>query len=108
MSQITLRAAATTAAAFVLLGGIWFWWSGGPPEIGQRAYEFTTALHSACNQKDDAKVDKLVAMIDSAAADGEISRQEAGALGQIVSLAHSERWGDAEASARKLMDAQVE
>lgn len=108
MSQTTLRAAVVSAAVLMLLGGLWFWWSGGPPKISRRAYQFTTALYSACNQKDDARIEKLVAMIEDATAAGEISPEDAGELEQIVSFGRSERWGDAQATARELMDAQVE
>jgi hypothetical protein len=76
-------------------------------EVSPKAYEVSTALYSACNQKDQSRLDKVEELISNAAESGELSSAEQTWLNEIVKSGRSGAWEDAAQDARTMMKEQI-
>jgi hypothetical protein len=80
----------------------------GYSDVSRAAYEHAKALYAICNRQDEARLGAIDQQIKEAAAEGQLSVQEAAWLQQIVGDARQGAWGDAQQACRDLMEAQAE
>ena len=80
----------------------------GYGKIGPKAYEFAKALYSVCNRRDEARLEKIAQMVEEAKTKGELTDKESAWLQDIVDRARDGDWEEASASAREMMEDQVE
>lgn len=77
-------------------------------EVNAVTFEHAKALYSVCNRHDSERLEICATMIESAAADQQISTTEAGYLRNIILAARGESWDDAQLMARQLMTDQAD
>lgn len=80
----------------------------GYGEVSPKTYEFAKSLYNISNRKMPEKLDDVKSLIDTAVENEEISAKEAKWLNSIVEDAENEKWKKAMASARQIMDDQVQ
>lgn len=93
--------------ALVLVAG-YLWINRPYGEVSERSYEYATALFSACNQKDTARLHKISEMLRQSIDADEISQQEASWLQAIIDLGLSGSWAAASQEVRELMEDQLQ
>ena len=93
-------------AVLVLVAG-YLWINRPYGEVSERSYQYATALFSACNQKEAARLHKISEMVGASVRTGEISQQEAGWLQAIIELGLSGSWDAASREVRQLMEDQL-
>ena len=76
-------------------------------EVSPEAYQYSKALYSICNRKDEPRLTQVAEQIETARAAAELQETETGWLTEIVVTAQSGAWEDATQDARRLMEAQV-
>ena len=81
---------------------------GGYGEVGPGAYEHAKALYSICNRQDASRLEQFASSLKGAADAGEVTANEQEWLAEIVALAQAGDWQEATASARQLMEDQVQ
>lgn len=95
-------------AGFVVVAiavGLW-WMNTGYGEVSPRSYQFSKALYSACQAKNDAHLAKAEEML---AKDAEsLPANELRWLNSIVAMARDGNWESAAANARRMMEDQVQ
>lgn len=79
----------------------------GYGEVGERSYDLSMALLSACNRKDLSQIEKIQQLLGEAAAASEVSKQEQAWLQDILQLARRNQWDSAATKVRRLMRDQV-
>ncbi len=76
-------------------------------EISPRGYEIATALYSACNQKDPAKLETLSEIIEDSTGSRELNDRESRWLVAIIDQGRRGDWDAAVAEVRQIMKDQV-
>lgn len=79
--------------------------SYGP--IGEKAYQFSVAIDSACSREDVATIERMDQLLAAAVAAEELSTREEKWLRQILALAENEKWDRARQACRSLQEAQL-
>ena len=75
--------------------------------VSSEAYQYSKALYSVCNRRDEPRLAKVAEQIETARAADQLQETEAGWLSDIVATARAGDWQDATKDARQLMEAQV-
>lgn len=75
--------------------------------IGEKAYQFSVALDSACSREDQATLKKIDQQMTAATAAAELNARETSWLRDILELAQNKRWEEARQACRKLQEAQL-
>ncbi len=83
-------------------------WGCGYPEVSPTSYELSKALYSACNRRSDEHLSRVIELVDSTQAAGEISDRESKWLRAIVDQARAGDWEAATVEARQIMEDQVD
>ncbi len=83
-------------------------WGCGYPEVSPTSYELSKALYSACNRRSEEGLSKVIELVDSTQAAGEISKRESEWLRGIVDQAREGDWEAATLEARQIMEDQVD
>ncbi|MEM9701682.1 MAG: hypothetical protein AAF907_04495 [Planctomycetota bacterium] len=78
----------------------------GGPELGSRAYERAKLIENMAEYRKPEQIQTAFELIESDAAEGEISEAERTALLAALDLADQGRWEDAGAAAKRLLVAQ--
>ena len=76
--------------------------------ISPEAYQYTKALYSVCNRRDELRLTNVAQQIDTARAESQLTANEADWLDEIIIVAQAGNWQEATRNARQLMEAQVE
>jgi hypothetical protein len=79
----------------------------GYGEVGEKAYEISTALYSVCNRQDATKLAGIESLLASAQSDANLSPAEAEILHEILRTAQAGDWKSATSESRALMEDQV-
>jgi hypothetical protein len=98
------------ALAILLICLVAIWWPHGhkyPRATSREAYVIMDALHTACNTKNSASLDKIEASIAREKADGILSEEEEGAFARIIAAARAGRWSEADGEAVRFSKDQV-
>ena len=104
--KTTLLLLATALLSLVVLAAYWLW-SPGYGETSGQGYQYAIALFSACNQKDEGRLQKITEMIDAALNDGQLQPSEAEWLSAIIDKGTSGEWEAASRDVRRLMMDQI-
>jgi hypothetical protein len=105
MTRLNLHfvAAATILAITLAISGC-----GGYGTISPTAYEYAKALYSITNRQAVEPLEPVRGQIEDASRSGELSRQEARWLLDIVDTAASGEWKSANRRCRAMMEDQVQ
>lgn len=93
---------------FAVLGIVYYFTLPAYPKISPMAYEYATALYSACNQETPEKLDVLTELIDRSHSAREIDAQESKWLHAIVDRGRDGQWQKAVAECRVMLECQVD
>lgn len=107
MRQASLLGWGLAGLTVVLALFAWFWFSRGYGDVSPRGYEYAVAIFSACNQSDEAKLDKISQMVAESLRLQEISLQESQWLNAIIDRGKRGDWKAASREVRRLMEDQV-
>lgn len=86
--------------------GIWYF-NSGYGKTSAKGYQFATALFSACNRQDEAKLQQIAEMIEQSQQTDELSVKDAKVLTSIVNRGLAGNWRSASRETRRLMEAQL-
>lgn len=92
--------------ALISLALVVWWLSAGYPRISPEGYRVAMALISACNQKDGARVQRIITQIESSSDDA-LPKADAKLLLKVAQNAMAGHWDWANIEIRSVMDAQV-
>lgn len=95
-------------SAIVMVAAIVWLLSRGYGKTSAEGYRYATALFSACNQQDKARLRKISELISSANEAGELEPDESRWLQDIVDRGLAGDWDSASRNVRRLMEAQQE
>ena len=103
---------AIAGAVGVVVVAALLWWLLRPAygKLTPRAYRIALALHSVCNQKDAARLEKLKEhVVSSEDSEAEpLAERERQWLDAIIAAAEKGRWSDAARDSRLLLERQAE
>lgn len=91
---------------FVIAFAIYFFFPGYGA-IGEKAYQFSVAIDSACSREDQATLEKIDQQMTAATTAAELNARETSWLRGILELAQDKRWQEARQACRKLQEAQL-
>lgn len=97
-----------SVTSLLLVVCVCFYLSTGYGKVSSQGYAYSMALFSACNQKDEAKLQQIAVMIKDDLEAGKIDEPESRWLTAIIDDGLNGRWGKANEALRELMDAQVQ
>ena len=92
-------------AVGILLLSTGLWANQGYGEVSSEAYQYSTALYSACLSKNRQHLNKIETMLSSSE---NVSQNERRWLEEIIALAQSDDWTSASKDARRMMEDQVD
>jgi len=78
-----------------------------PPATSREGYILMDALHTACNTKNSASLDKIETWIARERAEGKVGVDEEGAFARIIATARAGRWSEADREAVRFSQDQV-
>ena len=96
------------AAVVVIAAAAWYLLRPPYGPIGQQAYRYSTALYSAANQQDDARLATIETMLHADAQRGLVATDAAGWMQSIIDAGRQGDWTEAQQDARDLLEAQVQ
>ena len=106
MSDRSMAWAGAALATLIVAAG-WYWFQRGYGQVSELGYQYATAMFSACNQQDEARLQRIAAMVEQSTAAGELPQQEAAWLRQIIDMGLAGHWEDASEEVRQLMEDQL-
>lgn len=93
----------------VLVGGMAAWYfNRGYDKVSEQGYQYAMALMSACNRRDEARVEVIVSKIEADRSAGAVPEDDAETLTGIAMLALDGNWDSAASGIRRLLKDQVE
>jgi hypothetical protein len=99
------------AALVVLLAALAIvWWPRGhkyPRATSRQSYIIMDALHTACNTKNAASLQKIESSIAREKAEGKVGEREAETFARIIAAARAGRWSEADREAINFSKDQV-
>jgi hypothetical protein len=96
-----------TVLIVCLIVGYFVFGNRGYGEVGDKAYEISTALYSVCNRQDATKLAGIESLLTSAQSDASLSLTEVAVLQEILRTAQAGNWASAVSESRALMEDQV-
>lgn len=105
LSPLHLTLAIVVVVAVAL--GVWYF-NRGYGKTSALGYRYATALFTACNRQDEAKLKQIAEMIAESEQKGELSGEDARVLEGIIGRGEAGNWAAASREIRRLMEAQVE
>lgn len=81
--------------------------TSGYGEVSTQAYQYARSLYTVCNQKDNARLEKVVQMIEADHKSQKLSDRDHNYLMGLVQMAKNGKWNDAQERIRSLLEAQV-
>lgn len=93
----------------VLVGGVTVWYlNRGYDKVSEQGYQYAMALMSACNRRDEARVEAIVSKIEADRKAGDMPGDDAKTLTGIANRALDGNWDSAATAIRRLLQDQVE
>ena len=106
--MMTNRNALLSVLAFIAVAAVavLVWLNQGYGEVSPQTYQYSKALYSACQAKNESHLQKIQEMLQSSPEDA-LSDTERGWLEAILSQALEGQWEGAARKARRMMEDQV-
>ena len=79
----------------------------GYGELSREAYDLALASYGACVARSEERIDKIETMLDASEFAEKLSPQETRWFRNLISQTRSDRWEQAEAISKRMMEDQV-